>query len=185
MRVFDFDGTLYRGDSTLDFYLFCLRRQPHLIAWIPFQGCQMLRALFGRRGRTAVKEGFYSFLRHIRSTEEFVESFWRLQEGKLNCCLVERIEGGDVVVSASPGFLLRPLCDARGWELIASEVDPQTGACLSPNCRGEEKVRRFREKFPWQEVSEFYSDSRSDAALASLSDRSFLVRGSKLLPFVS
>lgn len=184
MRVFDFDGTLYRGDSTLDFYLFCLSQQPHLIAWIPFQSCQMLGAIFGRQGRTAVKEGFYSFLRHLCSIEELVEGFWQRREGKLNCCLVGRIEEGDVVVSASPDFLLRPLCDARGWELIASQVDPQTGVCLSPNCRGGEKVRRFRERFPRQEVSEFYSDSRSDAALASLADRSFLVRGSKLLPFV-
>lgn len=26
MNVYDFDGTVYAGDSTVDFYFFCLRK---------------------------------------------------------------------------------------------------------------------------------------------------------------
>ncbi len=31
MNVYDFDGTIYSGDSTIDFYLFCLRKQPEIL----------------------------------------------------------------------------------------------------------------------------------------------------------
>ena len=31
MNVYDFDGTVYAGDSTVDFYFFCLRKQPGIL----------------------------------------------------------------------------------------------------------------------------------------------------------
>ena len=31
MNVYDFDKTIYKGDSTLDFYFFCLRKKPIII----------------------------------------------------------------------------------------------------------------------------------------------------------
>ena len=33
--VYDFDGTIYDGDSTVDFVFFCLRRHPNVIAGLP------------------------------------------------------------------------------------------------------------------------------------------------------
>jgi len=34
MNVYDFDGTIYNGESIFDFYLFTVRRQPKLIKYI-------------------------------------------------------------------------------------------------------------------------------------------------------
>ena len=31
MNVYDFDGTIYRGDSTVDFFLFCMKKKPVLV----------------------------------------------------------------------------------------------------------------------------------------------------------
>lgn len=33
--VYDFDGTIYDGDSTVDFTRFCLRRHPGVLAGLP------------------------------------------------------------------------------------------------------------------------------------------------------
>ena len=33
--VYDFDGTIYDGDSTFDFVLFCLRRHPVIVLSLP------------------------------------------------------------------------------------------------------------------------------------------------------
>lgn len=30
-NIYDFDKTIYDGDSTVDFFLFCLKREPILI----------------------------------------------------------------------------------------------------------------------------------------------------------
>ena len=35
MRVFDFDNTIYDGESVIDFYLFSLRRNPKVARYVP------------------------------------------------------------------------------------------------------------------------------------------------------
>ena len=35
MIVFDFDNTLYRGESSVDFALFMIRYNPRIILWLP------------------------------------------------------------------------------------------------------------------------------------------------------
>ena len=37
MNVFDFDGTIYSGDSTIDFYFFALKRNVKLLLFLPRQ----------------------------------------------------------------------------------------------------------------------------------------------------
>ena len=87
------------------------------------------------------------------------------------------------MISASPYFLLRPICDELGIKhLIASDVDVKTGLYTGENCHGDEKVRLFKEKYGG-EIDEFYSDSHNDDPLARLSKKAFMVKGSKLTPW--
>ena len=82
----------------------------------------------------------------------------------------------DIVISASPKFLLTPICDRLGIRhLIASEVDPITGMFTGENCRGQEKVRRLEAEYNVTNMDSFYSDSHSDLPLAKLADKAFLV----------
>ena len=37
MNVYDFDGTLYDGDSTMDLYRYCLLRRPYIVFCLPGQ----------------------------------------------------------------------------------------------------------------------------------------------------
>lgn len=37
MRVFDFDNTIYDGESVIDFYLFSLRRNPKVARYVPVE----------------------------------------------------------------------------------------------------------------------------------------------------
>lgn len=95
---------------------------------------------------------------------------------------IEQQADDDVVISASPAFLLGEICDRKKIRyLIASEVDMHTGICLGQNCRGEEKVKRFYERFgTGVTVDRFYSDSRSDQPMAELASQAYLVKGNKI-----
>lgn len=177
MNVYDFDKTLYEGDSTLDFYWFCLVRQPSLLGCLPRQLWRMGKSVVLRQGLTARKEGFYSFLSSVDHPLRRVEEFWAEGRTRLRASLALDLKEGDVVISASPRFLLAPICRDLRVRLIASEVDPATGRCLGANCKGEEKVSLFRKQFPDALIEKFYSDSRSDAPMASLARQAFLVKG--------
>lgn len=59
MNVYDFDGTIYNGDSTVDFYLYCLREHPGLAVYAFRQGIGVLRCVAGQIDTTSMKEQFF------------------------------------------------------------------------------------------------------------------------------
>lgn len=185
MNVFDFDGTLYRGDSTLDFWLYSTVRHPACLLALPRQLFAAAQYAAGRISRETFKEHFYGFLRHIPNTSQAVVDFWNARQTKLRSDVLARISEGDLVASASPEFLLSEICRRRHWELIASEVDPRTGQLLGPNCRGSEKVARIQKAGYTERFDQGYSDSLSDAPLMTLTQEAFLVRKHQIAPFPS
>jgi putative flippase GtrA len=183
MNVYDFDHTIYRGDSSLDFFFFVLRRKPYLAALAPLQAWGILRYLFRRISKETMKSSFFRFIRFIR-VETMAGQFWERNIRKIKPWYIEQRRDEDVIVSASPEFLLEPV--AREYlrcALIASRVDPKTGAYTGKNCHGEEKARRFRERYGDEKIDRFYSDSLSDAPLAGMAGQSFMVKNNRIVPW--
>jgi HAD superfamily phosphoserine phosphatase-like hydrolase len=183
MNVYDFDGTIYNGDSSVDFWLFCLRRNPALIRCALRFAHTAIRSVFQPISKEELKTAFFSFLNGLdKSTVDvLLADFWANGRQRIRNFYLQRRNPLDIVISASPEFLLRPVCAELGISgLIASVVDKRTGTWISANCCGHEKVRRFRELFPDGKVAEFYSDSRSDAPMAMLADTAYFVRGNSL-----
>ena len=65
MNVYDFDKTIYRGDSTVDFWRHCLRRYPGAARALPGTLAKALAFRQGRCSREQFKERFYQFLRFV------------------------------------------------------------------------------------------------------------------------
>lgn len=175
MNVYDFDKTIYNGDSTIDFYLFSLRKKPSLIRYLPVQAWGFVLYYCGKIDKTKLKENFFRFVKSI-DCEQYVDAFWTKNKRKMVDWYIDQQKDDDLIISASPDFLLRPLCEQMGIEhLIASEVDPKTGKFLSENCYGATKVNRFEEVFGERRIGSFYSDSLSDSPMACLAEHAFLV----------
>ena len=182
MNCYDFDKTIYRSDSSCDFYLFCLLRYKKIFRRLPRQAGAFIRHyLLHRITKTQMKEIFYEYFRDIPDMDAALEAFWRKNLRKIQAFYKENQKTDDVIISASPEFFLKPACEKLGIQhLIASPVNGETGAYEGENCHGEEKVRRFREQFPDAAVEEFYSDSLSDTPMAKLADKAFLIKGNKV-----
>lgn len=180
MNVYDFDGTIYSGDSSLDFYLFCLRRDPSLVRFLPIQVSGVLSYMFRLSSKTIGKEAFFSFLRGVPDLENAVEDFWCRHTSRIQSWYLNQKAPDDVVISASPEFLLSTLCRQLRITLIASHVDVRTGRFLSENCYGEEKLRRFKEVFPSVKIGAFYSDSETDIPMTTLASKSYKVKKGRI-----
>ena len=179
MNVYDFDHTIYDGDSTLDFWKFCLLQYPRTIQAIPFSfivgfKCKILHLC----GLERFKEVFYRFLRYI--PHQAISNFWDQNEHKIRAWYLKRKEDDDIIISASPEFLLSDICSRLKVRLIASGVDFSTGKLTTPNCLEEEKVRRFHQEYPNDCINEFFSDSLSDIYLARIAKRAYLVHKNKI-----
>lgn len=180
MNVYDFDGTIYDGDSTVDFYLFCLRKRPQLTSSLLANSVDAIRFLAHRLESKEFKERFLGRILPRIAVGQMVEDFWKTYKKRVKKWYLEAKRPDDVIISASPEFLLRPICDDLGVELIATDMDVCTGAIVGNNMRGEEKVRAFRSRFGNTVPDAFYTDSMSDAPMMDASCEAYLVKGSYL-----
>lgn len=197
MRVFDFDGTIYKGDSTYDFYRYLIKKQPKVLIYLPkFIYSYILYKLNIRiknnkkfdylsdddylvLNKTYLKENFFMFLNAIKNDEidDYIYDFWieKIKQNKIFKYYLEDRENDDVIISASPRFLLEPIVKLFNCNLICSEVDKHTGKYNSLTCWWKEKVIRYKEVYKNIKINEFYSDSITDLPLALISDKSYRV----------
>lgn len=184
MNVYDFDNTILRGDSTARFYAYCMLHYPRMWLDIPAQALNGLLFVLKLRKKQAFKQRMLAFLSRIGDVDLAVGRFWEKNFRRVKGFYSETQRPDDVVISASPEFLIRPACERLGIKCVmGSPVDKQTGMFFGPNCHGEEKVRRFYQRFPDGSIEDFYSDSHSDDPLARIARRAILVKGDRLLPW--
>lgn len=177
MNAYDFDKTIYDGDSTADFYIFCLKKHKSIIFLAPSLTAAFCKYYIFRKGtKTEFKEVMYRFLTKC-NTENDVEEFWEKNIKKVKAFYLKQKQTDDVIISASPEFLLKPVCRKLKIKyLIASKVDSKSGKYSGINCHGEEKVKRFYNFFGDNaQIEQFYSDSYSDEPMAKTADKAFIV----------
>ena len=180
MNVYDFDKTIYDGDSTLDFYIFAVKKNLFLLKYLPKQFLGMILYYLKIINKEKYKESFFSFLKGIKNIDVERKIFWEKNEEKIKKWYLNQKNKSDIVISASPEWLLKPITDKLGIHLIATKVDKKTGRFNSLNCYGKEKVKRFKEKFLDKEIENFYSDHYSDTPMSLISKKSSIVKGEKI-----
>jgi len=186
MNVYDFDKTIYDGDSTADFYFYLIKSQPSLLKFLPKQAWAFTKYLFGFLTKTQFKEKFFEVFSGVKNIDSHINNFWSKNNHKIKKWYKNTHFDSDVVISASPEFLLEPIClELKIKKLMASRVDKQTGKYTGENCYGEEKVKRFYKVYPNEKIDTFYSDSLSDTPLKEIAKNAYIVQKEKLIDWDS
>ncbi len=182
MNVYDFDNTIYDGESTVDYYFFLLRKYPKLLEILPTLFVMLIKYklclvtysdLLKKAEKYAIKLKPYF-------GEELVSEFWDKNEHKIKKFYLDGQRDSDVILSASCGFLLREIARRKGIKnLICSEIDAETGEILKV-CFRDEKVKIFKQEYPDDIIDEFYTDSMNDEPMFSLAKRVFFVKNNKI-----
>lgn len=184
MNIYDFDKTIYDGDSTADFIKFCVKNyKKTLLTFIPTAWAFFLYAI-GIYTKTQFKERMYRFLRYVPDIDSALCEFWSSHEKNILDYYKAQKKEDDIIISASPEFLLKPICERLGvTRLIASKVDKKTGIYTGENCWGGEKTKRLLTEYGIERCDNFYSDSFSDTPLAEIAENAYIVRRNKLTPW--
>lgn len=181
MNVYDFDKTIYDGDASLDFWKYSVKKQPLLVAYLPYQIFAAILFKSKVISRKEFKQRFFSFLNSVRSLD--LSAFWDQHQCKIKKWYQEQKKENDLIISASPEFILKGMTDRLQVSLMGTKMDEKTGKIIGENCRGEEKVRRFKKEYQSTSIDEFYSDSKSDTPLKELARKAFLVNKNQLTPW--
>ena len=180
--VFDFDGTIYDGDSTVDFLLFCVTKKPWLpVLCFPPLLRAFVRKLSGRFSLTAFKSDLFSVFARRFPLPETAEEFWERERTKKklgNWFLTKERTLPVVIASASPDFELSPAARLlRADALICTRCDPATGRVVGKNCKSAEKIDRIRAVYGECRVRAMYTDDpKADGPLLSIAEEKYLVR---------
>ena len=189
MRVFDFDGTIYDGESLFDLYLYSARHDPKVFRFI----APVLRyAVKYKLGRATLEQMEYGVgrmaedyltelnrSRRVASVEQLVNDFWDRNYPRIKPWY--QPEPDDVILTASFDLTVGEACRRLGVRnLVASKVDMETMKITYLNFNTN-KARRFRELYgPDAVVDEFYTDSRFDQPMIDMARRAFMVKGNTI-----
>ena len=185
MNVYDFDKTIYKNDSTTEFFLFSIKRHPKIIIHLPAIAFGAIKYYVFKKGsKTQMKSNIMRFVKAI-DYEKDIADFWNKNQHKIKTFYNAQQKEDDIIISASPAFILEPICKKLGiMHLICSNVDIKTGKYIGENCHGKEKVLRFREAFGDAVIDNFYSDSYNDSPLAEIAQNAFMIKGEEISPWV-
>ena len=186
MRVFDFDGTIYDGESLFDLYLYSARHDPKVFRFIAPVLRYAVKYKLGRAtleqmgyGVGRMAEGYLTELnrsRRVASVEQLVNDFWDRNYPRIKPWY--QPEPDDVILTASFDLTVGEACRRLGVRnLVASKVDLETMRVTYLNFNTN-KARRFRKLYgPDAVVDEFYTDSKFDQPMIDMARRAFMVKG--------
>ena len=110
-------------------------------------------------------------------------NFIPIAKRKIKTFYLERQKEDDLIISASPFFLVNAICRDIGiHNIIGTEINQNTGEYINDNvyCFGEAKVKYFQKYFQGEIIEQFYSDSKCDEPLAKLSKEAYIVNKHKI-----
>jgi HAD superfamily hydrolase (TIGR01490 family) len=188
LALFDFDGTITRGDTFSSFVRFAVHPRRKLLGGallIPVAAGYRLNVVSASRARPMVARVAFQGARAASVRESGRRYAAEVIPGVIRRRAMDRIEWhqrqGDlvVVVSASLDAYLRPWCEAAGVELICTELEERggrlTGRYRHGDCSGAEKPRRILERhepgrYP---VVYAYGDTSEDREMLALAHRKY------------
>lgn len=184
MNVYDFDNTVYDGESIVDFYFFCLVKKPSLIKYMPTVVIMLTKYKLGKISLEELfeKASFYSvkIFGSVDTSEKAISEFWDKNEHKIKDFYRQTKKPDDVILSASCDFLLREICKRIGIKnVICSEIDPARGE-VKQLCFRSNKPILFKEKYPNVTVDNFFTDSVNDSPMAETAKNAYLVKKNKI-----
>ncbi len=185
LALFDFDGTITNKDSLFDFLKFSVGSTDYyvkLFLLIPV----FLKFFMGKISNSQAKEKVFKFFYKDWPIDKFQKVSNNYSLNKINLIVkksaVEKIEWHKknnhqiIIVSASIENYLEEWCRQNQLELLGTKLEilenKITGKFITPNCNGEEKVKRIQNRINLSEFNLIYAygNSKGDLPMLNLAD---------------
>ena len=197
--VFDFDGTLTTRDTLLLFIRHACGRRAFLLGFLLHLPLLVLMKLRLYDNGKCKERVFSYFFRgwteeHFNeSCQHFADSYQHILRPQTVQALRRAQQDGVrvFIVTASIDRWVQPFFP--DVEVVGTQVETKgghlTGRFLTPNCYGQEKVRRLRQALPVAESQRelyyvvAYGDSRGDRELLAWADEGILVKENEITQY--
>ena len=184
MKVFDFDNTLYHGESSVDLALFLIKTNKKIILHLPSIFGNLIIYKMCLASREHIENVINNFLKTaIQDKDELdrlVDRFWEQYQDRLDKRLLKLVRSDDIIISAGPTMLISKIKDLLNTEnIIGTEIDTDKKEVTYFNF-GSNKVKRFRELYKDEKVDCFFTDSYNDKAMMDAAEKVYMVNKGRL-----
>lgn len=184
MNVYDFDNTIYSGESAIDFFVYFLKRDPKLLAYLP----KVMKAIARYKAqKISIDEALSEYgtlvedyCRSIENLDEHIRCFWDKNIGKIKPFYFRLRKEDDVILSAGFDIVLAEMGRRMNIKnIVATETDRENFKIVN-FCFRENKVKAFKAHYPDVVIENFYTDSLNDKPIIDLAENAYLVKGNKI-----
>ena len=184
MNVYDFDNTIYDGESAVDFFFFCLKKDITLLRLLPLLLIKLVKykmcLITIDELKTYVEKYAKDLLDDFENLDEVLTEFWKKNFKKIKPFYLNQKKEDDILLTATFGFLIKiPVKELGIKTVISSEIDTKTGELLRL-CYREHKPELLKKHITESEKICFYTDSMNDKSMIDLADEAYLVKGKKI-----
>lgn len=185
MQVFDFDNTLYHGESSYDFAKYIISKHKNLLFLFPnifqilflYKICKIDINGFTSKVEKIVKKS----LPYKNEVISLIKDFWLKNAYKLDFDMIAKIHKEDVILTACPDFLIEGMEEALHTNhILCTVTDLDAGRILYLNFK-ENKVNSFFQKYPHAKITNFYTDSYNDQPFMDVAKHVYLVKNGKCM----
>lgn len=185
MNAYDFDNTIYDGESIFDFFKYGLKKDPPLILHFPKVFLSLIKyklnLLSIDKLNKVSEEVIKSFLKRHNEIDELAKGFWHRNSKKLKPKFLNMLKEDDIIITGCPNFLLDCIKDKlKTKNIISTEFNLETKK-IEFICFGKNKVKAFNKKYKGVKINNFYTDSLTDIPFMSCADQVYLVKKNKIV----
>lgn len=181
MNVYDFDDTIYDGESCFDFFKFYLKKKPGLIRFMP--GLLYAFARY-KKGKVTIEEAMGKYAPRVEKFFSGMENrqadaceFWDGKMDKIKPFYKAQQQPDDLIITASPDFTIEEICKRLGIGHYISSVIDENGK-IQLFCMRDNKIKAFFKQYPDAVIENFYTDSpKNDKPLIDIAQKAFVVKG--------
>lgn len=183
MNVYDFDNTIYDGESCLDMFFYFVKKDIQLLRFIP----KVLNAFAQyKKGNITIE---CALEKYAPSIEDYLgkhptllsdtSDFWDRHMKNIKSFYSELHRPDDLIITASPEDSMREICKRL-------EIGNYIGTVITDGkikrlCMRENKVKAFFEAYPNEKIEAFYTDSpENDKPLIDIAEKAYVVKGNKI-----
>ena len=183
VNVYDFDNTIYDGETLVDFVMYFVKRDIRIWKYLPKLAVIALKDMLHLFTVEDAVEAYASFLEgyyvNAGDISSAVVDFWNRNEKKPWYSQVRK--DSDIIVSGTTDFILDEIMKRMGIKnYVGSSIDKKTGKFVRL-CFLENKVKIFHELYPDAHIVNFYTDSMNDRSMMDIADNVYLVKKSKIV----
>lgn len=180
MNVYDFDNTIYDGESCLHLFFYFVRKDTSLIRFIP----KVVNAFAQyKKGNITIEKALEKY---APSIEEYLgnhpgllsdtSEFWDKHIKNIKSFYADIQRPDDLIITASPEDSMKEICLRLGIKnFIGTRIESDTGK-ITRLCMRENKVKAFFDAYPEGKIDSFYTDSpENDGPLIEISQSAYVV----------